>query len=83
VVRRTNPHQLHVERLYRDGNFWNTTMLPKLKSFYYKVLLPELALPRFNTTTGIREPDKLWVRQYVNVIRKRCNEISLLLNLST
>ena len=36
-------------------------MLPKLERFYYKFLLPEIALPRYGTYTGIRQPASHWV----------------------
>ena len=60
VVRRTNPYQIHIERIFRDETLWNS-MLPKLESFYKKCLLPELASPRIKTSTGIREPELPWV----------------------
>jgi hypothetical protein len=60
VVRRTNPHQMHVERIHRDIVLWER-MLPKLKAFYVKCLLPELASPREGKHPGIREPG-IWVR---------------------
>lgn len=61
VVRTKNPYQLHVERIVVDQNFWQQTMVSKLESFYHQAVLPELASPRFNTVSGIREPGK-WVR---------------------
>ena len=39
-------------------------MLPKLKAFYMKAILPELAMPRYNLNPGIREPDMPWVIIY-------------------
>ena len=59
VVRTTNPHSLHIERILPDQALWQKTMLPKLKSFYFKAMLPELACPRYNKG-GIREPAN-WV----------------------
>lgn len=35
-------------------------MLPKLTAFYFSAVLPELASPRNNTISGIREPG-IWV----------------------
>jgi len=61
VVRRTNPYQLHIERIFRNESLWKEVMVPKLTAFYHKALLPELAVPRDHTSTGIREPDKAWV----------------------
>ena len=45
---------LHVERIYRDRQWWSKQM-PKLKAFYDGALLPELVCPRFGKGT-IREP---------------------------
>jgi hypothetical protein len=59
VVRTTYPHQLHVERITWDAAFISQ-FLTKLKDFYFKVLLPELAVPRHNKDPGIREPG-VWV----------------------
>ncbi len=61
VVRAVNPHQLFIERIYRDDVLWKETMLPKLEACYRRVLLPELAVPRQGKMPGIREPGH-WVR---------------------
>lgn len=61
VVRRTNPYDIYIERITRDEKLWTSEMLPKLECFYMKVILPELALPRYGTYTGIRQPEKPWV----------------------
>jgi len=45
---------LHIERIHYDPDFWIDTVLPKLKSFYFKAVLPELASPLGPTL--IREP---------------------------
>ena len=37
---------LHVERVKRDPKFWRLQCLPKLKSFYYNIMLPEILYPR-------------------------------------
>ena len=42
---------LHVERVYRDREWWSE-QLPKLKLFYYDALLPELANPRHDKGGG-------------------------------
>ena len=60
VVRTEHPYQLHIERIFRDVRFWEDEMVPKLKAFYQKVLLPELAAPRHGKSPGIREPGE-WV----------------------
>ena len=39
--------ELHVERIWRDTDWWQQ-QLPKLKSFYFDSLLPELACPRYH-----------------------------------
>lgn len=57
-VVRTNV-DLHVERVQWDPQLW-MSVLPKLHSFYFTAVLPELALPRMHTG-GIREP-KEWLR---------------------
>ncbi|XP_076081060.1 uncharacterized protein LOC143051967 [Mytilus galloprovincialis] len=60
VVRTLNPHQIFIQRIYRDVSLWENTMLPKLQSFYNKAILPELASPREGKSPGIREPG-MWV----------------------
>ena len=52
-VVRTNV-DLHMERVQWDPEFW-MSVLPKLHSFYFTAILPELAMPRMHTG-GIREP---------------------------
>ena len=47
--------ELHVQRINRDRNWWEK-QVPKLKSFYFDALLPELACPRLGKG-GIREPE--------------------------
>ena len=61
VVRRTNPYDLYVERILKDENLWNSKMVPKLKAFYFTHILPELAVPRYKTVTGIRKCNIPWV----------------------
>ena len=39
-------------------------MVPKLKYFYFKALLPELAYPRYGKSPGIRLPG-LWFESKV------------------
>lgn len=36
----------HVERVLADTTFWNNKCLPKLNSFYYNVMLPEIVYPK-------------------------------------
>lgn len=33
---------IHIEKVYRDNNFWRTEMYPKLTQFYNNALLPEI-----------------------------------------
>ena len=37
---------LHVERVKADHEFWQLQCLPKLQSYYYNVMLPEIVYPR-------------------------------------
>ena len=53
VDRATNPYDLHIERIYPDKQMWKDVWLPKLKCFYFKNLLPELAASRNNKIPGI------------------------------
>lgn len=47
---------LHIERIRFNEQFWAKVM-PKLKSFYFDAILPELACPRYHHG-GIREPSE-------------------------
>jgi hypothetical protein len=53
--RRTDPYDLHVERIVRDDQLWVNEMLSKLTHFYFGALLPELAVPRKGKYPGIRK----------------------------
>ena len=61
VVRRTNPYDIYIERVSRDVALWNSKMVPKLKAFYFSHILPEIAVPRYKTVTGIRKSSIPWV----------------------
>ncbi|CAC5417646.1 unnamed protein product [Mytilus coruscus] len=50
-------------RIHRNASLWENTLLPKLQSFYNKVILPELASPREGKSPGIREPGMWYVNQ--------------------
>jgi len=50
-----SPHGVSVERINRDKTFWENKMFPKLKQFYLKYYLPEMADPMFPTGQPIRE----------------------------
>ena len=71
VVRTTNPHQLHIERIHRNSFPWTNVMLPKLTAFYMSCLLPELSSPREGKYPGIREPGPTWVKLTGNSIFKK------------
>lgn len=45
--------ELHIQRIFRERDWWQE-QIPKLHSFYFKALLPELACPRHGRG-GIRE----------------------------
>jgi hypothetical protein len=68
IVRTLNPHQMFIQRIYRDSDFWDNTMLPKLQAFYMQGLLLELACPREGKSPGIREPG-IWVSLKIYDIR--------------
>jgi hypothetical protein len=70
VVRSERPYQLHVERISKDAQLWQHTMLPKLLAFYHNCLLPELAAPRHGKSPGIREPKEPWVSAFIFTIFK-------------
>jgi hypothetical protein len=69
VVRRTDPYEIHIERIVRDVQLWVDVMVPKLKACYFSSILPELVIPRFGKSPGIREPGK-WVRQHMHMVLK-------------
>ncbi|XP_063931863.1 uncharacterized protein LOC135143855 [Zophobas morio] len=49
---------LYVEGIFKDDNFWQNKMFPKLKYFYHEALLPELVDPRKCRNMPLREPNK-------------------------
>lgn len=46
---------IFIERISQDNKWWKE-QIPKIKEFYFKALLPELACPRYRQG-GIREPN--------------------------
>ncbi|CAG2214773.1 unnamed protein product [Mytilus edulis] len=66
IVRTTNPYELHVERIFKDSVFWTHQMQPKLSSFFFKAVLPELSAPRISKYPGIREPG-IWQQKIDNI----------------
>ena len=67
IVRRVNPHDMVIERIFKDETIWDEMVL-KLTSFYKSHLLPELAVPRHGTITGIRKPNIPWVCIHSKII---------------
>ena len=61
VVRRTDPYDIFIERIKRDIKLWVEIMRPKLITFYFNHMLPELASPRLGTVSGIRKASVPWV----------------------
>jgi hypothetical protein len=61
VIRVAEPHDMCIERIWRDTAFWDSVMLPRLSGFYHCAVLPELAVPRHGQYPGIREPGPGWV----------------------
>ena len=59
---------MFIQRIYRDSDFWDNTMVPKLQSVYIQGLLPELACPQDEKSPGIREPG-IWVSLKIYDIR--------------
>ena len=45
--------EMHVERIFFDETFWKTHCYPKLRSFYYGIILPELVFPRYPSNLNI------------------------------
>ncbi|XP_060568496.1 uncharacterized protein LOC132727107 [Ruditapes philippinarum] len=60
IIRRVNPHDMFIQRIYCDTELWRNVMIPKLKAFYFTHMLPELAVPRHGTLSGIRKPELPW-----------------------
>lgn len=50
-------HNLYVQRINRDEDFFKTKMETRLLSFYYDWLLPELIDPRLKRNMAVREPE--------------------------
>ena len=49
----------HIEQIYKDKKWWDQ-QLPKLNTFYFNALLPELVHPPLNGKGKIREPSSNW-----------------------
>lgn len=48
---------IKITLVFRDDNFWNVKMEPKLTKFYFDCLLPEIVDGRVRRSMEIREPD--------------------------
>lgn len=48
--------EMKITPVFRDDNFWRTKMEPKLKSFYFDCLLPEIVDSRSPRGMKLREP---------------------------
>ncbi|XP_060589163.1 uncharacterized protein LOC132744460 [Ruditapes philippinarum] len=70
VVRRINPNDIFIERIFKDKDLWERKMVPKLKDFYFSHMLPELAVPRHGTVSGIRKPSLPWHQEDI-LLKKR------------
>lgn len=55
VLRSAVQGDIFILRLHRDVKFWDSVMLPKLKSFYFNCLLPEITSPRYKKTGSVRD----------------------------
>ena len=68
---------LHIERIYRDQAWWEG-QLPKLSTFYFDALLPELAFPRQGQGESGNQPMKNYEHSLVNT-RPLC--VCIIINL--
>jgi hypothetical protein len=56
VIRCVDPHQLHVERIFRDRELWDSVMFPKLEAFSSGHCYPNL---QCQDITSIQEYEDL------------------------
>jgi hypothetical protein len=66
------PEFVHVERVFRDKQFWDLKMQPQLHAFFHEALLPELAAPHgdYNLgSVGPRDLDKRRARRKDCVVK--------------
>lgn len=56
-------NKIKTELIQKDDQFWKDYMEPKLLSFYFDNLLPELVDPRFTKNKPIRVPDYRQVKK--------------------
>ena len=53
--------EMHIKRIHFYSAWWEQ-QIPKLKTFYFDALLPELAYPRYGSGP-IREPQQIMIQQ--------------------
>lgn len=58
---------IHVERIYYQAEFWLKEVLPKLQTFYFTAILPELSSPL--GATAIREPTKSFKKEWGEIYK--------------
>ena len=52
------PKGISIQRIKRDKSLWQNRMLPKLRNFFIRCVLPEIASPRHPRKMAIREPSR-------------------------
>ena len=57
---------MYIERIYYDNNFW-TTVIEKLREFYFTAILPELLFPLGGS--AICEPSKDFKRDWQDIVK--------------
>ena len=57
---------IHIERITYDDDFW-TSVMPKLKAFYFTAVLPELSFPL--GVTAIREPSDKYKKEWQDIFK--------------
>ena len=64
VLRGVDPYDMFIKRIYCDDSLWKTQMITTLQEFHFEFTLPELALTRYGTYSGIRELTPPWVSKF-------------------
>ena len=57
---------IHIERITYDDDFW-TSVMPKLKAFYFTAVLPELSFPL--GVRAIREPSDEFKKEWQDIFK--------------
>lgn len=63
-------NKIRTELITKDDKFWDEYMEPKLLSFYFDCLLPELVDPRYTRNLPIRDPDYVLAKKFSKEINK-------------